>query len=163
MATKRRKEEEYDNNVFHRGYARGFGKIPLFFRRWKWAWQRIIKGYCDYDIYNLDVYYAKLFEDSITTLKEITMTVPYGLTEEAWDNILTDIAHSFHESQRDDLDDAEWTRLEAIFEEKGSNSPEYAEAKEEWLVALHRMHLHNERSKRRGFRLLSKWFFDLWS
>ena len=39
--------------------------IKLFFRRFKWAYQRIIRGFCDMDTWDLDDYYTHLFVDSL--------------------------------------------------------------------------------------------------
>lgn len=44
--------------------------IKLFFRRFKWAYQRITKGFCDMDTWDLDDYYTRLFVDSLTTFSK---------------------------------------------------------------------------------------------
>lgn len=45
-----------------RNWGRNFIQI---FRNIKYAWQRATKGYCDYDLWSLDVYYQHLFRDSL--------------------------------------------------------------------------------------------------
>ena len=42
--------------------------IKLFFRRYKWAYQRATRGYCDYDIWELYPFYSNLFSATLNQL-----------------------------------------------------------------------------------------------
>lgn len=63
-------------NVFKFDLPRGKGIYKIIqwprnlFRKIKWAYQRVTKGYCDYDVYSLDVFYANLFVVSLRELAE---------------------------------------------------------------------------------------------
>lgn len=70
-------------NVFNRHnfyswhYPKYWGKnLGIFFRQFKWAYQRITKGYCDFDWYDLDTYLAQLMANAIDDLAEYGMGYP---------------------------------------------------------------------------------------
>lgn len=70
-------------NVFNRHnfyswhYPKYWGKnMRIFFRQFKWAYQRITKGYCDCDWYDLDTYLAQLMADTIDDLAEYGIGYP---------------------------------------------------------------------------------------
>lgn len=70
-------------NVFNRHnfyswrYPKWWGKnIGIFFRQFKWAYQRITKGYCEYDWIDLDKYLAQLMADTIDELAEYGIGYP---------------------------------------------------------------------------------------
>ena len=61
-------------------------------RHIKWSYQRVVRGFCDYDAYDLDVYYLDLLIASLKHFKKHTHTYPgrgdYGKTSEDWDRYL---------------------------------------------------------------------------
>ena len=62
-----------DLNVFHFGKEKTLSrKIKLFFKRIKWAVQRIKRGYSDMDIWNLSTFYPQLLINSLTTYRNET-------------------------------------------------------------------------------------------
>ena len=70
-------------NVFNRHnfygwrYPKYWGKnIEIFFRQFKWAYQRITKGYCDCDWFDLNTYLAQLMADTIDELAEYGIGYP---------------------------------------------------------------------------------------
>ena len=71
----------------------------MFYRQFKWAYQRITKGFCDFDIWDLDNYYLELFYQTIIELANITHGYP-GTEEfptpEAWDKYLREMANNFY-------------------------------------------------------------------
>lgn len=73
----------------------------LFFRRYKWAYQRVTKGFADCDVWDLDVYYLHLFYATLNHLADITHGYP-GTTEfptpEVWDKYLRDMAMDFYKA-----------------------------------------------------------------
>lgn len=53
-------------NVFKYGrlsWRRPIDSIKLIFRRLKWGYQRIVRGYCDYDIWEMDYFLGTLLSD----------------------------------------------------------------------------------------------------
>ena len=68
----------------------------LFFRQFKWAYQRITKGYCDADWWDLDSHLTRLMADSIQDLADKGMGYP-GTDEfptpESWQKYLYRICY----------------------------------------------------------------------
>lgn len=76
----------------------------------KYGWQRITRGYCDYDTWNLDSYYSNLISSSIMYLREHTHGYPVEFqTFEEWQDTLFNIAKNLSESNIDVLDLKDWT------------------------------------------------------
>lgn len=44
--------------------------IKFTFRKFKFAWQRITKGFSDWDVYDLDDFYTRIFVDSLKSYVE---------------------------------------------------------------------------------------------
>lgn len=44
-------------------WRRPIDSIKLIFRRLKWGYQRILRGYCDYDIWEMDYFLGTLLSD----------------------------------------------------------------------------------------------------
>ena len=67
-----------NTNVFKFGYypcgrvKNIFHNIKNFFRTLKWAWQRAVNGYCDFDLYDLDIYHTNMM---IKALRELFSAV----------------------------------------------------------------------------------------
>ena len=58
--------------------------IKQFFRNLKYAWQRITRGYCDADLWDLNDYYCTLIENSLRDFNQRRHGYPIGLEEEEW-------------------------------------------------------------------------------
>ena len=67
----------------------------LFFRQFKWAYQRMTRGFCDFDTWDLDNYLSQLLADSIRHLANTTHGYP-GTDEfstyESWRDYLYKIS-----------------------------------------------------------------------
>ena len=73
-----------------------WSNIKQFFRHFKWAWQRVTKGYCDFDCFALDDYYLKLIPSTLRTLSEDTHGYPEKFnTPNKWQEELIGIAENF--------------------------------------------------------------------
>ena len=90
--------KDLTTSVFKYGSARGLHKIGLFFRRLKWAWQRAVKGYCDFDIYDLDIYHTNMMAKALYELAERTDSYPTNMDYDTWIRIIREMAKSFEES-----------------------------------------------------------------
>ena len=95
-------------NVFNKGnystwkYPSNWpGNIKHFFRCFKYAYQRATKGFCDWDAWDLDVYYSFLFVNSLRYFADHTHGWP-GNDEfpqpEDWDKYLRTMADLFEQS-----------------------------------------------------------------
>lgn len=86
-------------NVFTFGYwpARNvIHNIKQFFRNIKYGWQRATKGYCDWDLWDLDQFHLALLEKALIAFKKSNNGYPNGLTEESWDKILDRMIYCYH-------------------------------------------------------------------
>jgi len=75
--------------------------IRLFFRRYKWAYQRATRGYADCDVWDLDHFYTRLFAGSLNRLADIAAGYPGNdqfPTYEDWINYLREMAQLFSQS-----------------------------------------------------------------
>lgn len=91
-------------NVFKFGFYEYSWRHPLesigqFFRNCHYAWQRAIKGYCDWDLWDLDIFYRQLFINSLQDFKERANGYPANMTEEEWNNYLTEMIGHFKKSE----------------------------------------------------------------
>ena len=72
--------------------------IPWFFRSFKCAYQRITKGFCFRDIWNIDLYLLELLPQIFDSFRENTSAYPSDMTEEEWNNYLIEMAESFRKA-----------------------------------------------------------------
>lgn len=71
--------------------------IPWFFRTLKFSWQRAVRGFSDYDVWDLDSYLAILIEESLTHLANTAHGCPDAADNmESWQNVLKNTAKYFH-------------------------------------------------------------------
>lgn len=73
----------------------------VFFRQFKWAYQRVTRGYCDYDWWDADTYLTQLFIDILKEFINHGNSYP-GTDEfptfELWTNYLQEIVNLFEYS-----------------------------------------------------------------
>ena len=102
-------------NVFEnpwKFYRHPFKWLKYFFRSFKNAYQRAVKGYCNMDLWNLAVYYTKIISGSLRELAEHHYGYPIGMESEEWTDILKEIAYNMEESLEDN-DNYPLPKLEA--------------------------------------------------
>lgn len=51
-------------------------RTKCFFKSIKMAWQRATRGYCDWDVYDLDCFYRELIINSLTQFRENLLGAP---------------------------------------------------------------------------------------
>ena len=91
-----------DLNVFHCGGAgTPIGRIKLFFRRIKWAWQRATKGYCDYDRWEYYQWMLTVLPNCLEEFKDKIMGHPLEYNEEEWEQMLSEIINDFRFAGQD--------------------------------------------------------------
>lgn len=92
-------------NVFKYGYVpwRNIRNWPdnvkMFFKHFKWAYQRATKGFCDMDIWNLDSSILDYLAGTIEQLADIASGYPGDTrfpTPESWDEFLRSMANDFY-------------------------------------------------------------------
>lgn len=99
-------------NVFQKSsykWWRIWDRIKFHRHDLKFAWQRITKGYCDSDTWNLDHYYKQLLIDTLTYFKDNLHGAPVEYFNQdseneeeqvaLWRNKLEEIITCFKDSQ----------------------------------------------------------------
>jgi len=68
-----------------------------FFKRIKWCWQRITRGYCDCDLWDLDCYVSELIESMLYDFADKTQGYPDTLCKDImeWRNKIMETAYAF--------------------------------------------------------------------
>lgn len=98
------------NNVFKQYYApmrypsNWKRNARLFFRQFKWAYQRATRGFADSDTWDMDSWLLDLLHDSLNYLAENTISYPADKefdTFEKWANYLKDIAQKLYQAQEE--------------------------------------------------------------
>lgn len=64
--------------------------LKWFFRGFKWAAQRICRGYSDQDLVNMYSYYESLLEQTLNDFANNCSAVPYDWQEDEWVKYLKD-------------------------------------------------------------------------
>ena len=175
-------------NIFTGGYMPWYPRnwwknICYFFRTIKWGWQRAIRGYSDYDTWDLDVYYSNMIIASLSQFRAETMGYPgYMENIDEWYAILDKIIFLLKQANEDEpLEEknelAEWydgylatknldmtevangkamrISLTEVDEETETKRKQYYKREEE---------LYNIRTQKRkeAFELLAEYFGHLW-
>ena len=95
------------NNIFKQYYSpwrypsNWIKNIRLFFRRYKWAYQRAKRGFADCDAWNMDGWILNLFHDSLSYLADNHYGYPGNdeyPTDEAWTAQLKELAQLFYQA-----------------------------------------------------------------
>ena len=83
------------NNVFNNIVGR-HRYLKQFFRSIKWAYQRVTKGYCDRDVWDVQGWFLNTIPYMLKDLKNTTHSYPLDFeSPEEWKKILNKIAFSF--------------------------------------------------------------------
>lgn len=152
-----------------RYFPNWFKNIGLFFRRFKWAWQRATRGYSDWDLWDLDQFYVKLFKDSLWALSEITHGWPANndFPEfEDWTNYLKDISRLFDMSREEYIYE---NKLNPYYDEYMStlkaddflNSP-HSEIRDKYFEEQERLDIKRIEYRNEAFEKMLKYFDALW-
>ena len=110
----------------------------------KWSYQRVTRGYCDADIWNLDNYFLEMIPGTLELLSDKTDSYPSDITEccGEWKSLLTKVAHCF---------------IQANIRRERSDRYDLYSVKDR-LKCLE----ESDELMREGLRLLGRIFWDLW-
>ena len=90
-------------NILRYGYTKDIiSNIKQFFRNIRYAYQRITKGYCDADLWNLDGYYSEFFYCTLNELADISHGWPQSEKfprYEDWQKYIREMANHFRNCQ----------------------------------------------------------------
>lgn len=94
-------------NVFKNSFyslRRPLWSIKRIFKSFKWAYQRITKGFCDKDLYDLSEFYLNLLHQSIFEFKNNTLSHPHNMTEKDWEIVLYKISNFFYQANMENFE-----------------------------------------------------------
>ena len=154
-----------------------FKKIRLFFARRRFAKQRAHKGFCDWDMWDLDTFWSQLFIDSLTEFKEKSDGIPGcfiledGTTDdqalEKCHKIIDEIIDGFKFYQVDELDvihDLSEYQVRK-YELTGSwelDTPEEKKLYDSAAEATMELNKLKQEKIKHSFELLAKYFGHFW-
>jgi len=145
-------------------------KLKLPFKKIKWAYQRVKKGYSDWDLGDMDIWFLETIPKMLKDFKDKNNAIPTSMFEEYLDA---------HKDQDDYLDDeaektaiAQWNktldRMIYCFNEANEdkcskrNEYDYKTEKEAHLNKEKEITLYREEMLKEGFELFRKYFHNLW-
>lgn len=153
-----------NNNVFVKsGYALSYKlrhpikEMKWFLRNVKFGIQRMNRGYCDADVWNLNYWFLETVPNMLKDLKESAHGYP-GIgeadTPEKWKKLLDRMIWLFNEANEEKCSiknryEADWL--------DGND-----EIKKKYFEEEKRISVYRDECKNEGFELFSKWFWHLW-
>ena len=167
-----------DLNVFNNKplpwcYPRNWIKnIRVFFRQFKWAYQRITRGYADIDWWDMDVHISRLLVQMLRKLADEGMGYPGNEefpTPESWKDYLYKIIYYLNYSMQDNLPNPyedvwikTWEGKSFKEQFSGKSSPEEKEITDKYLD----VELANDQKKiearKKAWAMLDPIFERLW-
>lgn len=131
--------------------------IGQFFRNVKYAYQRVTRGFCDWDTWELDHYYSELFYQSLSYLADHHYGYP-GVgefdTDEKWTKYLKNMAELFRTCSMEASD---------RYPDKFDRYLEFSDSeKAAWFQLENKVWEDQIKDKDQAFDMLKKSFYDLW-
>lgn len=155
--------------------------IWYFFRSFKYAWQRATKGYCDWDLWDLDYFYASLFRDSLKEFAKNLCGYPYRYkTEAEWSATLNELSEHFgnylseetplHKEAMEFWDqwtkDSEYWKASTSYvvdnDELAKKFPETQKLHDAWLAKEQEADLFSEKELEIALKQFVEIYRDLW-
>ena len=154
-----------DLNIFKQRYVyrNPLRNIKDFLRRFKYAYQRITKGYCDTDLWNLDYYLICLLSEALKEFSETTYSYPMNLTEEEWRQKLLEMSNHFSnisEYTNNDINNRAEKSFDDYWDSKGTDKED--KLYNNWIEISKDAFKFREEEKNKAFDMIKEWFFDLW-
>ena len=153
---------EIERNVYKVGYfswRHPLHNIRQFFKNIKYGWQRAIKGYCDRDLWNLSDYYEEVLIHSIDAFRVKRHGYPGTITNEEWEQILSEIVQHLKEGRRESHINL-WDGVIDETLEKGEDITD--EIMDHYKREYERLTKIEDDERLKGFKLLNKYWNELW-
>ena len=126
-----------------------FRKVRWWIRDIYWqvyyAFERMFKGYDSVDVFELFSTFTERHEKILTQYIKYNCGYPSNMTEDEWDEILTQMLYHLHWMQENNVEEAL---------QKGMP--------EDWIPSSITVYEIMERHKDEFFKLFSKYFYNLW-
>ena len=185
-------KNKYSLNVLKYGYGKSLNpriilsNIKQFFYNLKYAYQRIIYGFCEYDTFNLDYYYTELFYQSLIYFSNHLHGHPVNYNNEVeWKKYLTNMAAHFYNGIEDNENVWATKKVQEAYNKyiniseynikpdgkflsfcvkpkDGYTEEDLKKAENEWMEAEHSAYQFRMEEIHKGLNMLDEVFFDLW-
>lgn len=175
-------------SVFLKNYSlkHPIENVKLFFRQIKWAWQRVHRGYSDFDVSETDVWFNLVVPDMLRDFAETTESIPLPVMRRYYDANKEEIGLSYGDflarkplpcgagtyEQIDDECAREWQsvieEMRRLFLEANENmcsrqnpySPHSQPDK--FTKAENELYNYRSECRKKAFDMLCEWFECLW-
>lgn len=140
----------------------------------KWFIQRGIRGYSDYDTWDIDYWFLNTIVPMLKQLKENKHGYPGNITAEEWDNILDKMILYFTEANEEtsskkneykkDFSKILWNDNKMIRYEDLTPSQQkyYNDIKHKYFNREYELCKYRNKKLKQGFILFNNWFWNLW-
>ena len=135
--------------------------VWLFIRRFKWAWERATKGYCEIDLINFDTHISGLLHDMLLDFDKNRMGLLSSpstgvLSDEESSIVLHRMAELFGRSMYEE------NYPDPYYEKWRDSGYADEEIKALWWEQMQENSELMEADRDEAFELLRKYFFHLW-
>lgn len=146
--------------------------MRAFFRQFKWAYQRVTRGFCDYDYWDLDTYLSELLAQSLKKLADDGNGYP-GTEEfptyESWQEYLYKIVDllrfSLNENMPNEYEEAwmkTWEDKDNFLESVNNPTPEEKEITDKYLKKERENELLKHKAQDEALDMIKHVYNDLW-
>ena len=141
-------------------------RIKWWFRRRKYARQRVRWGFSEYDVWDFDVYFADLMKDIFAFLAKRHMSHPYDVSHTEWQQTLIEISECFAQYNRELPSPAYEAWCSKTERKKIPGGIELTVPDdvlyEAWRDEEREHQQYKLNSIKRGLELINKWYPNLW-
>jgi len=123
----------------------------------KWFIQRGIRGYSDFDTWDLDGYLSKVIKNSVIDLQKNGCGLPNDCNEKEWDEIMNKIIITFHTSEL--IAEGRYIYF-STYEHDYKNYAQFKKVLKDTKVFV--MSYDDCKRYEKGWELFKKYFNNLW-
>lgn len=141
--------------------------IKDFFRGFKYAHQRAVKGYCDYDLFSISDWFLEVFPNMLKEFSEGTHSYPYDMEEKEWGKYLVEMGEHFLNACKEYEDSSpearkEYDELYKDFPLELYNTKEREEKVKKYYKKVKEYDDYKQEELKKGMDMFQKRFWDLW-
>lgn len=138
-----------------------------FFRGFKYAHQRAVKGYCDYDLFSISDWFLEVFPNMLKEFSEGTHSYPYDMEEKEWGKYLVEMGEHFLNACKEYEDSSpearkEYDELYKDFPLELYNTKEREEKIKKYYKKVKEYDDYKQEELKKGMDMFQKRFWDLW-
>ena len=141
--------------------------IKDFFRGFKYAHQRAVKGYCDYDLFSISDWFLEVFPNMLKEFSDETYSYPYDMEEKEWGKYLVEMGEHFLNACKEYEDSSpearkEYDELYKDFPLELYNTKEREEKVKKYYKKVKEYDDYKQEELKKGMDMFQKRFWDLW-